>query len=559
MPGPDLQAAGEIRAALERLQSWPEIARSPQLSRLLGYIVERTLVGGAEAIKAYSIAVDVFDRPPDFDPQADPIVRVQARRLRSLLAQYYEGPGRNDPLRIVLPVGRYVPEFVRHPPPASLDPKAPRRRSAFPVSWLMEFVVLVGIGAAVAAFALGMRGTPEEPTVTGAIAPPRVGVVDFQNLTGNGNLDAVVAGLAVELVTDLSLFGEIEARYGGGKPGEPPGDFVLTGIARDSGGRVQYSAILTRSASQTVEWSHVLEHPDVAGDVALADDLSRDLSLLLGSSRGPLHAGIRSLIAAGVPATASRSLYMCLMMFHRYRDMSGAEGADGTSACLADLPDAERTSPLAKAAMASLISEGGIIDDGDPVAASEALIAQAMEDGALESFVWEQRARIHQVRGHLDLARQAYGSALQLNPANADAMAAFALMLALNGDIDTSAQLGTVALTRTPQPPPDWYYGAPAIAAFRAGDFATAAGRAGTYARADRELGSVLAALAALSMGNADMANRFLPQVLDTASFRANGILPQLRKRIGDPGLIGSVRWGLLEAGVPAAALDGPY
>lgn len=558
MPGPDLQAAGEIRAALERLQSWPEIARSPQLSRLLGYIVERTLAGGAEAIKAYSIAVDVFDRPPDFDPQGDPIVRVQARRLRSLLTQYYEGSGRDDPMRIVLPVGRYVPEFVPRPP-GSPDPQPPGRRSAFPVSWFMEFIVLIGIGAAVAAFALGMRGTPEEPTVTGAVAPPRVGVVEFQNLTGNGNLDAVMAGLAVELVTDLSLFGEIDAHYGGGKPGEPPGDFVLTGIARDSGGRVQYSAILTRSASQTVEWSHILEHPEVAGDLALADDLSRDLSLLLGSSRGPLHAGMRSLIAVGVPTTAPRSLYVCLMMFHHYRDTSGADAAEGASDCFAGLPDTERVSPLAKAAMASLIAEGGIVDDGDPVAASEALIAQAMEDGALDSFVWEQRARVHQAHGHLDLARQAYGSALQLNPANADAMAAFALLLALNGDIDTSAELGTVALTRTPQPPPDWYYGAPAIAALRAGDFATAAGRAGTYARADRELGSVLAALAALNMGNADMANRFLPQVLDTASFKANGILPQLRKRIGDPGLIGSIRWGLLEAGVPATALDGPY
>ncbi|GLQ55649.1 hypothetical protein GCM10010862_29080 [Devosia nitrariae] len=487
-------------------------------------------------------------------------MRVQARRLRNLLAEYYEGPGRNEPLRIVLPVGRYVPEFVRSAEAISPAPSpAPTRRPAFQMSWLMEFILLIGIGAGVAVFALAMRQAPEEPMATGAIAPPRVGVVEFQNLTGNRNLDAAMAGLAVELVTDLDLFGEIDAHYGGRAAGGSLSDFVLTGIARDSGGRVQYSAILTRSASQAVEWSHVLERPETATNRALADDLSRDLSLLLGSSRGPLHASMRSLIAAGVPAAEPRSLYVCLMMFHRYRDTNGTEGADSASACFADLPDAERVSPVAKAAMASLIAEGGIIDDGDPAAASEALIAEAMDDGALSSFVWEQRARIHQAHGHLDLARQAYSSALQLNPANADAMAAFALLLALHGDIDASAELGAVALTGTPQPPPDWYYGAPAITAFRAGDFATAAGRAGTYTRADRELGAVLAALAALNMGNADMVNRFLPQVLDTVSFKANGILPQLRKRIGDRGLIGSIRWGLLEAGVPVAALEGPY
>jgi hypothetical protein len=67
MPGPDAQAAGEIRAALERLQSWPEIARSPQLSRLLGYIVDRTLAGGAEAwMVAEQLARD--DVPVVLDP-----------------------------------------------------------------------------------------------------------------------------------------------------------------------------------------------------------------------------------------------------------------------------------------------------------------------------------------------------------------------------------------------------------------------------------------------------------------------------------------------------------
>ena len=89
-PAPQSEA---ILTALERLLAWPEIARSPQLGRFLAYIVQRTLDGNEQAIKAYSIAVDVFGRPADFDPQADPIVRVQARRLRALLDDYYSGPG----------------------------------------------------------------------------------------------------------------------------------------------------------------------------------------------------------------------------------------------------------------------------------------------------------------------------------------------------------------------------------------------------------------------------------------------------------------------------------
>ena len=562
MAVPDPQTAEDVRAALDRLRGWQEIARSPQLSRLLTYIVERTLAGEADAIKAYAIAVDVFGRPADFDPQTDPIVRVQARRLRTLLAEYYDGPGRDEPMRIELPVGRYVPQFVAH---AAADVAEPSERAAVPSrtgAWLREYLTLAGIAVLATALAFALR-TPGD--AVSALAPPRVAVGDFQNLTGSEEEGAVVAGLAIELATDLSHFGEISVHYGRGEwpAGEAPsGDFVLTGIARSNDGRVQYSAILTDAVSQEVVWSHVLEPVTEEGLTAI-DTLSRDLSLLLGSSRGPLHAAMRSEVAAGLPSAGPRSLYMCLMLFHRYRDTSGTAGAAEADACFGALSDAERSDPLAQAALASLVAEGVRPPepaDADRLAAADALAAgAAVEEGALSSFVWEQRARVFEARGQRELARQAYGSALQLNPANADALAAFALMLALEGDVETAADYGVTALTKTPQPPPDWYYGAPALAAYHSRDYAVAAGRAASFARADRELGSVIAALAALESGNGDMVNRFLPQVLDVATFKANGILPQLRKRIGDETLIADIRAGLTRAGVPPAALESGY
>ena len=103
---------GQVRAALEELLSWPAVVRSPQLAKFLSYIVEAKLSGGEASIKAYSIAVDVFGRPATFDPQSDPIVRVQARRLRALLDQFYDEGHAQSGLRIRLPVGRYVPEFA---------------------------------------------------------------------------------------------------------------------------------------------------------------------------------------------------------------------------------------------------------------------------------------------------------------------------------------------------------------------------------------------------------------------------------------------------------------
>src|SRR5688572_7884996 len=101
-----------IKAALAELLAWEDLQRSPQLAAFLSYVVQARLKGEADSIKAYSIAVDVFGRNEDFDPQSDPIVRVQARRLRSLLAAFDASGLRTSSVRIMLPVGRYVPEFT---------------------------------------------------------------------------------------------------------------------------------------------------------------------------------------------------------------------------------------------------------------------------------------------------------------------------------------------------------------------------------------------------------------------------------------------------------------
>ena len=99
--------------------------------------------------------------------------------------------------------------------------------------------------------------------------------------------------------------------------------------------------------------------------------------------------------------------------------------------------------------------------------------------------------------------------------------------------------------------PPAWYQGVPALLALRDGDFAMAIERAELYAQADRELGPILAILAAQRAGDGAVVNRYLPQVLDMPSFRARGVLTRLRERIEDDGLMEQIRNGLIAAGVP--------
>jgi TolB-like protein len=100
-----------VRAQLERILSSRVLASSDQLKRLLRLSVERTIEGRSDLLKEYNLGQEVFQRPPDYDPKVDPIVRVQARRLRSKLEEYYVNEGAQDRLVIHIPKGAYIPEF----------------------------------------------------------------------------------------------------------------------------------------------------------------------------------------------------------------------------------------------------------------------------------------------------------------------------------------------------------------------------------------------------------------------------------------------------------------
>lgn len=116
----------EVRGALQRLLASPTFARSRKISRLVTYLVEETLLGRAGGLKEMTIALEVFDQTSDFNPRVNPIVRVNASRLRSLLRQHYsENP---EAVEIRLPSVGYVPNFTRTRP-AETHPVPMRRAS----------------------------------------------------------------------------------------------------------------------------------------------------------------------------------------------------------------------------------------------------------------------------------------------------------------------------------------------------------------------------------------------------------------------------------------------
>jgi TolB-like protein len=115
LPVSDCQPAHNIdlvQSHLERVIASAEMRRSKSLCQFLRFTVEEVLRGHGNELKEYEIGAVAFRRGRQFDTGNDPIVRVQARRLRSKLERYYAVEGRDEPIRIDYPVGSYSPVFV---------------------------------------------------------------------------------------------------------------------------------------------------------------------------------------------------------------------------------------------------------------------------------------------------------------------------------------------------------------------------------------------------------------------------------------------------------------
>ena len=132
----------EVRDRLRRILLSRHFSKAKKKSRFLEFLCEQALSGTAEGLNEYAIGVDIYERGSDFDPHQDSIVRVQAHEIRKSLLAYYGEEGREDRLRIELPVGGYIPVFTRingkSPAPAE-DPRlpvesAPDRR---PTYWVL--------------------------------------------------------------------------------------------------------------------------------------------------------------------------------------------------------------------------------------------------------------------------------------------------------------------------------------------------------------------------------------------------------------------------------------
>src|SRR2546429_8414740 len=110
---------------IDRLVNSQVLHGSESLCKLLRYLAEHALDHPGSSLKEYQIATEVFGRSPNFDPQSDSTIRVQAGRLRLKIAEYYSSAGAEDPIVVELPKGSYALSFHHRVPGTAHPPSGP--------------------------------------------------------------------------------------------------------------------------------------------------------------------------------------------------------------------------------------------------------------------------------------------------------------------------------------------------------------------------------------------------------------------------------------------------
>jgi adenylate cyclase len=281
----------EVRAQMKRILTCRDFDASDRNRRFLEYVIEETLQGRADRIKAYSIATSVFGRGENFDPQQDAIVRIEAGRMRRSLEHYYLTSGLNDPIRIAIPVGSYVPSFtfVQRDPTLSDHPDGPAATRDMSAQALVHRPTI-----RVAAFAA--------EGVTDGLATFAGGVTRHLMVALTRFTDLVVIGPDVE---------------DSGSSRSEAADFALSGAVAVTQGQLSVEVLLRDTATGQYVWSDSIERQiPVAGLAGLRAEVADRIAGALGQPSGVIFSYCARALHLATPETIGS--FQSVVLFHSY-------------------------------------------------------------------------------------------------------------------------------------------------------------------------------------------------------------------------------------------------
>ncbi|MBC2710439.1 MAG: hypothetical protein HGJ94_05410 [Desulfosarcina sp.] len=277
-----------IQRQLERILASEEFQATDRQREFLQFVVTETIAGRVEEIKGYTVATQVFGRKEDFNQATDPIVSIQANKLRRALERYYLVAGKQDPVRIDIPKGTYVPTFC-------------------------EQRVVESDGTS-------SSGEGSEICFEGSW--PSVLIRPFQNLTGDPELNYLAVGLATELAMEITRYQDIRVlMYGPKGHGKRASDimarFVIDGSVRKDreGIKVAVQLVDTKTNTQIGGDMHRSSF-EAAQLIAFQEEVARLVAVKIAGEYGIISKNL-SIESKNIPPSDLKT-YEALLRYYEF-------------------------------------------------------------------------------------------------------------------------------------------------------------------------------------------------------------------------------------------------
>ncbi|TCU20379.1 hypothetical protein [Rhizobium sullae] len=481
-PGP---TAEEVCQQLERVFSSGEFHSTERGRRFLQFIVSETLAGRSEFLKAFTIANDVFGREVSFDAQNDPVVRIEAGRIRRDLERYYLVAGQTDPVAITVPKGGYVPhfEYTHHPevpaspapsPDALKDVGSVNHERLFPRPDRSKLLIALILGTIlmIAAGALYVFLAPERSVSGDALSGtspteasgPKVVVEAFKEGRPVDTTFDIAHGLRDEVIGQLAKFDDIVVIADPSKADRAgTTGYALQGSIQLDGERLRSVARLLRQSDGAVIWANNYDADLRAqSKLAIQADVAEQIASAVAQPYGAIFQADTETIARQ-PQNGDWDAYACTLAYYSYRRSISAQSHDTARDCLQ-----RATQRFPKSATSWALLSLTYLDEmrfryklgtSSTVHPLELAASAAERAAALapnNARVLQALMLVSFFRDDIEKALQTGAAAYAINPNDTEVAGEYGLRLAMSGKWESGCELVSSAINKNASP--EGYY-----------------------------------------------------------------------------------------------------
>ena len=482
-----------IRVQLERILDSAEFRASDKQRKFLSFVVDETLAGRSSQLKGYTIAVVVYGRPEGFDPQVDPIVRVEAGRLRRALEHYYLTAGINDPVRIKIPKGSYVPTFQTvQTPPSEAQTHTPKRE--------------------------------DRALTTG----PSVAVMPLINLTGDREQEYFTDGLTEELTAELARYQDFQViasqstmRFKGQKvdPREVGQDlgvrFLLTGSVRRDLKTVKVTIQLLDTSAAKQIWGESYKRDQTPADlIAVQEEIAHRVVGAIADQYGLIKRRLSR--ESRKKAPADLMAYDAILRFYHYETELTPEAFKKALAALEQAIEIDPEYGLAWAMLGHLHADNYALGFCEIEAPLEKALAFAQKGLALapeNQFARDSLTLVYFHRGDKEFFLQHAAETIALNPNSPYVVGVAGWHMMLYGEWDRGLTLLKKGMILNPYHP-SWFHLAPFMDYYRRGEYENAFAEALKFNFPELYLDPMMRAAALGQLGRQEEAKAAASQLL---------------------------------------------